>query len=93
MPARTARGSALRSNPTQFTSPVDRNEDADSGRHWQPAASKRSRCSAKSPNLNAFAEHSVRSVKQECLSKLVPFGAGPLSRVLAEFNALLGIPG
>ena len=37
--------------------------------------------------MNAFAERWVRSVKQECLSKLVPFGAGPLSRVLAEFSA------
>jgi putative transposase len=36
---------------------------------------------------NAFAERWVRSVKQECLSKLVLFGAGPLSRVLAEFSA------
>jgi putative transposase len=34
---------------------------------------------AKSPNLNAFAERWVRSVKQECLSKLILFGEGPLS--------------
>ena len=39
---------------------------------------------ARSPNLNAFAERWVRSVKQECLSKVILFGAGPLSRVLAE---------
>jgi putative transposase len=45
------------------------------------------RLPARSPNLNAFAERWVRSVKQECLSKLVLFGAGPLSRVLAEFSA------
>src|SRR6202162_3645471 len=41
---------------------------------------------AKSPNLNAFAERWVRSVKQECLSKLILFGAGPLSRVLTEYS-------
>ena len=41
---------------------------------------------AKSPNLNAFAERWVRSVKQECLSKLILFGEGPLSRVLAEYS-------
>ena len=41
---------------------------------------------AKSPNLNAFAERWVRSVKQECLSKLVLFGEGPLSRVLTEYS-------
>jgi putative transposase len=42
---------------------------------------------ARSPNLNAFAERLVRSAKQECLSKLILFGAGPLSRTLAEFSA------
>jgi len=42
---------------------------------------------ARSPNLNAFAERWVRSVKQECLSKLILFGEGPLSRTLAEFSA------
>jgi putative transposase len=41
----------------------------------------------RSPNLNAFAERWVRSVKQECLSKLILFGEGPLSRTLAEFSA------
>jgi putative transposase len=42
---------------------------------------------ARNPNLNAFAERWVRSVKQECLSKLILFGAAPLSRTLAEFTA------
>jgi hypothetical protein len=41
---------------------------------------------ARSPNLNAFAERWVRSVKQECLSKLILFGERPLSRALAEFS-------
>jgi hypothetical protein len=45
------------------------------------------RLPARSPNLNAFAERWGRSVKQECLSKLVLFGAGPLSRALTEFSA------
>jgi hypothetical protein len=40
----------------------------------------------RSPNLNAFAEQWVRSVKQECLSKVILFGARPLSRVLAEYG-------
>ena len=39
----------------------------------------------RSPNLNAFAERWVRSVKQECLSKLILFGEGSLKRALAEF--------
>jgi putative transposase len=41
---------------------------------------------ARSPNLNAFAERWVRSVKHECLSKLILFGEAPLSRVLAEYS-------
>ena len=41
---------------------------------------------AQSPNLNAFAERWVRSVKQECLSKIILFGEGSLSRVLAEYG-------
>ena len=41
---------------------------------------------AKSPNLNAFAERWVRSVKEECLSKLILFGEGALSRVLTEYS-------
>jgi putative transposase len=42
---------------------------------------------AKSPNLNAFAERWVRSVKQECLSKLVLLGEASLQRALTEFTA------
>ena len=45
---------------------------------------------AKSPNLNAFAERRVRSVKQECLSKLILLGESSLSRVLSESRRLPG---
>ena len=38
-----------------------------------------------SPNLNAFAERWVRSVRQECLCKLILFGEGALQRALNEF--------
>jgi transposase InsO family protein len=40
-----------------------------------------------SPDLNAFAERWVRSVKQECLSKLILFGEGSLRRALHEYLA------
>jgi homeodomain-containing protein/integrase-like protein len=40
---------------------------------------------ARSPNLNAFAERWVRSVKQECLSKLILFGEASLRRAIGEF--------
>ena len=39
----------------------------------------------RSPNLNAFAERWVRSIKHECLSKLVLFGEASLRRTLTEF--------
>ena len=42
---------------------------------------------ARSPNLNAYAEHWVRSVKQECLSKLILFGERPLRRALQQYVA------
>jgi hypothetical protein len=35
--------------------------------------------------LNAFAERWVRSVKEECLSKLILFGERALQRAIAEF--------
>lgn len=40
----------------------------------------------RSPNLNAFAERWVRSVKEECLSKLVLFGEASLKRALTQFH-------
>jgi len=39
----------------------------------------------RSPNLNAFAERWVRSVKSECLSKLILFGEASLRRALTNF--------
>lgn len=41
----------------------------------------------RSPNLNAHAERWVRSVKEECLAKLILFGEGSLRRALAQFEA------
>jgi putative transposase len=41
----------------------------------------------RSPNLNAFAERWVRSVKQECLSKLILFGENSLRNALNEYVA------
>jgi putative transposase len=39
----------------------------------------------RSPNLNAFAERWVCSIRQECLSKLILFGEASLRRALTEF--------
>jgi putative transposase len=41
---------------------------------------------ARSPNLNAFAEGWVRSIKSECLSKLILFGESSLRRTITEFS-------
>ena len=38
-----------------------------------------------SPNLNAFAERWVRSVKDECLSRVVLFGEGSLRKCVREY--------
>src|SRR6266403_812899 len=42
---------------------------------------------ARSPNLNAYAERWVRSVKDECLSKIILFGERSLRRALSEYVA------
>src|SRR3984893_2203232 len=42
---------------------------------------------ARSPNLNAYAERWVRSVKEECLSKIIVFGERSLRRALSEYVA------
>src|SRR5215831_877525 len=39
----------------------------------------------RSPNWNAHAERWVRSIKEECLSKLILFGEHSLRRVVSEF--------
>ncbi|MDP7254096.1 MAG: integrase core domain-containing protein [Planctomycetota bacterium] len=39
----------------------------------------------RSPNLNAFVERLVRSIKEECLSKLLLFGEDGLKKALSEY--------
>ena len=40
---------------------------------------------ARSPNLNAYAERFVRSIKEECLDRLVLLGEGHLRLVVREY--------
>jgi putative transposase len=40
----------------------------------------------RSPNLNAYAERWVRSVKEECLSRLILFGEASLRHALTEYG-------
>jgi transposase InsO family protein len=41
----------------------------------------------RSPNLNAYAERWVRSVKEECLSRLILFGEASLHHALTQYVA------
>jgi hypothetical protein len=41
----------------------------------------------RSPNLNAYAERWIRSVKEECLSRVILFGERALRYVRAEYVA------
>ena len=37
------------------------------------------------PNANAYAERFVRSIKHECLNRVIPFGERHLRRIIAEY--------
>ncbi|MFT7536780.1 MAG: putative transposase [Hyphomicrobiaceae bacterium] len=45
------------------------------------------RTAIQAPNMNAFAERWVQTVKRECLSRLILFGEGHLRRALSSFAA------
>ncbi|MBK7404164.1 MAG: transposase [Phycisphaerales bacterium] len=40
-----------------------------------------------SPNLNAYAERFVRSIKEECVSRIVPIGDRHLRHAVDQFTA------
>jgi transposase InsO family protein len=40
---------------------------------------------ARAPNANAYAERFVRSLKEECLDRIIPIGEGHFRRAVAEF--------
>jgi putative transposase len=41
----------------------------------------------RSPNLNAFAERFVRSIKSECLNRMIFFGQASLQHAVSHFVA------
>jgi transposase InsO family protein len=45
------------------------------------------RLPARSPNLNAYAERFVRSIKSECLRRVIPLGENHLRELIREFAA------
>src|SRR3989442_866150 len=40
----------------------------------------------RSPNLNAYAERFVRSIKESCLDRMILFGEGSLRRAIRDFS-------
>ena len=44
-------------------------------------------CPVGAPNCNAFAERFVRSIKEECLNRMILFGERSLRHVLNEYIA------
>jgi transposase InsO family protein len=45
------------------------------------------RLPSRSPNLNAYAERFVRSIKSECLGRVIPIGEAHLRRAVREYVA------
>src|SRR5258708_5236381 len=43
------------------------------------------RLPSRSPNLNAYAERFVRSIKSECLAQIIPIGEALLRRAVREY--------
>jgi transposase InsO family protein len=43
------------------------------------------RLSPKSPNLNAYAERFIRSIKDDCLNRMIFMGQASLRRAVAEY--------
>jgi transposase InsO family protein len=52
----------------------------------RPASVKTVKLPARSPNLNAYAERFVRSVKSECLAKIIPLGERHLRKAVKEYT-------
>ena len=58
---------------------------ADFKGHLDREGVKPVRCPARAPNCNAFAERFVRSIKDECLDRVILFGEASLRRALREY--------
>ncbi len=53
--------------------------------HLSSAGVETVKLPARSPNLNAFAERFVRSIKSECLAQIIPLGERHLRNTVAEY--------
>ena len=52
----------------------------------KPAGVKTVKLPARSPNLNAYAERFVRSVKSECLAQIIPLSEHHLRKAVKEYT-------
>ncbi len=68
---------------------VDRDTKFTAAFHAVPkdAGVRTTRCPASVPNCNAIAERFVKSIKDECLNRMILFGSASLDRALREFEA------
>ena len=53
--------------------------------HLRSAGVETVKLPARSPNLNAYAERFVRSIKSECLAQIIPLGERHLRNTVAEY--------
>ena len=58
---------------------------ADFRGHLDREGVKPVRCPVRAPNCNAFAERFVRSIKDECLNRMILFGEASLRRALRQY--------
>jgi transposase InsO family protein len=63
----------------------DRKWSRDVRRRLRDAGSRVVRIPERAPNANAYAERFVRSIKEECLDRIVPLGERHFRRAVAEF--------
>lgn len=54
--------------------------------HLSSAGVETVKLPARSPNLNAYAERFVRSIKSECLARIIPLGERHLRNAVAEYT-------
>ena len=52
----------------------------------KPSGVRTVKLPARSPNLNAYAERFVRSVKSECLAQIIPLGERHLRKAVREYT-------
>ena len=63
----------------------DRQWSSDVRRRLQDAGISAVLTPARARNANAYAERFVRSIKEECLDRLIPIGEGHFRRAVAEY--------